>query len=72
VITIPTASGFDVVGFILDQDTERSESFCEHQEMPGDIERRSGITFFPDVDATTHQAIAEGNAEGSAMAALGC
>jgi endonuclease G, mitochondrial len=71
-ITIPTSNGFDVVGFILDQDTERSENFCENDVIPGDIEQRTKLTFFSDLDDATRQNIKDGKAVGGAMTALGC
>jgi endonuclease G len=72
IIAVPKAGGFDVMGFILDQDTARGEDFCEHEATPGSIETRAHLTFFQGAAASTRQSIRSGQAIGQVPSLLGC
>jgi endonuclease G len=72
IIAVPRAGSFDVVGFILDQNTLRRESFCAHRATPGEIEQRTKLSFFPELDLDMKQRIAQGLMQGRLVNMLGC
>jgi endonuclease G len=40
-----------VAPFILDQETPRDADYCDHQVSVEEIEERSGLDFFPDLES---------------------
>lgn len=53
ILSVEDASGLKIAAFFFDQDTERGANYCRGLTTVDDIEQKSGLDFFPDLEKAT-------------------
>ena len=70
IVSIQDSSGLKVASFLFDQETQRKELYCDHLTTIGDIENKTGLKFFHELDHATINQLRQ--APSSLKSELGC
>ncbi|MEJ0053618.1 MAG: DNA/RNA non-specific endonuclease [bacterium] len=72
IVAVETDDGIDAVAFVMPQDTPKAADYCETRTTIGDVETRSGLKFFLDLNETDRTQLEESEAKTGLYEDLGC
>lgn len=72
IVAVETPDGLDAVAFVMPQETPRDGDFCETRTTIRDVEKKTGLRFFLDLNATDRNQLEKSKAKDGLYASLGC
>lgn len=72
IVAIEGGEGIEVAAFFMDQDTPRADDHCDHETTVDELEAKSGLDFFWDLEDAAEDALERGSDGTSLSPQLGC